>query len=177
MKIRPSKRVFWAGAVGIAYSGVVVLAYAVGPGATAGCSVAGHGRITAASGDRASFSGLSVSAPPRGAEFYRDNGPSNALRMRSLSVVAVTCNTDATKASILGTASINGSGSIRYGIDIRLAPSQRGNDTYGIRLANGYATGVQAIRHGDVVIHLGHSEHRHRDPDANQNQGGQQDGS
>jgi hypothetical protein len=147
------------------------------PASTDGCLVFGHGRIIAANGDKASFRGLAIAAPPRGAEFYRDNGPGNPMRVRSASVDAVTCNPDATRASVYGKATINGAGSVEYRIDIQIAASKGGKDTYRIRLSNGYDSGAQPIRHGDVDIRLRSSQHGHHDPDADQNPGGDnQDG-
>jgi streptogramin lyase len=146
------------------------------PASTDGCVVFGHGRITAANGDKASFRGLVAALPPRGVEFYRDNGPAGAFRVVSTSVDALTCTDDATKASVFGTAKINGAGSVEYRIDVELTAWEWGKDTYRIRLSNGYDSGVQQIRHGDVDIHIHTSEHRHHDVDADQNQGGEQDG-
>jgi DNA-binding beta-propeller fold protein YncE len=138
---------------------------------TVGCRVFGHGRITAANGDRASFRGLAVASPPRGAELYRDNGPANPMRVRSSSVDAVTCNTDATRASVFGKATINGAGSVEYRIDVQLAATTGGNDTYRIRLSNGYDSGSQPIRHGDTDIRLRSAGHRHHDGDADRGEG------
>ena len=56
------------------------------PPSTNGCVVHGHGRITAANGDQASFRLLVAASPPRGAAFYRDWGPADAMRLGSTSV-------------------------------------------------------------------------------------------
>jgi hypothetical protein len=77
--------------------------------------------------------------------------------------------------SIFGTATINGSGSVDYRIDVQLAAWRRGADTYRIRLGNGYESGAQRIRGADVEIHIRSSTHQHDDPDASQ--GSEQDGS
>ena len=147
------------------------------PPSTAGCLVFGHGRITAANGDHASFLGLAVAAPPRGVEFYRDNGPANAFGVRSLGVDALTCSADGTRASSFGKASINGAGSYEYRIDTQLAADRGAADSYRIRLSNGYDSGAQPIHHGNVSIYTRNSAHHHHDPDAEQNQNGEgQDG-
>jgi hypothetical protein len=130
------------------------------PASTNRCLVFGRGRITAANGDQASFRGLAVAAPPRGAEFYRDNRPANAFRLASTSVGAVTCSQDASRASVFGKAKLNGMGSVEYRIDIQLAAWERGRDTYPIRLSSGYASGAQPIRHGDLDIHVRGRDHR-----------------
>jgi hypothetical protein len=133
--------------------GVTLQAVAV-PASTAGCSAFGRGRITAVGGDRASLRGLVVASPARGVEFFRDDGPANAVRVVSSSVGAVTCSPGAARASVLGAAKVSGVGLIAYRIDVQLAAGKRGRDTYRIRLANGYDSGAQQIRHGNLNIHL-----------------------
>jgi DNA-binding beta-propeller fold protein YncE len=137
------------------------------PASTDGCVVSGHGRITAANGDKASFRGLVAATPPRGVEFYRDNGPASAFRVASTSVDAVACTDDATKASVFGTAKVNSVGSFEYRIDVQLTAWEWGKDTYRIRLSNGYDSGAQQIRHGDVDIRIRDREHQHHDPNSN----------
>jgi hypothetical protein len=148
-----------------ASSGFTGVSVAV-PASTAGCVVFGHGRITAANGDKASFRGLVAASPPRGVEFYRDNGPVSAIRVVSTSVDALTCNPDATRTSVFGTATVNGAGPVEYRIDVQLTAWEWGKDTYRIRLSSGYDSGAQQIRHGDVDIHLRSSEHHHQDANA-----------
>jgi hypothetical protein len=156
-------------------TGMTLVAVEV-PASSDGCVVFGHGRITAADRDRASFRGVAVASPSRGAEFYRDNGPANVFRLVSTSVDAVTCSADATQASVFGRAKLNGAGSVEYRIDVHLAAWEWGKDTYRIRLSNGYDSGAQPIRHGDLDIRLRDRDHQHRDPNANQSRTGQQDG-
>ncbi len=156
-------------------TGATLVSVAV-PASTSGCLVFGHGRITAANGDQASFRGLAFAKPPRGAEWYRDNGPAKPFRLLSTRVDAVTCSADASRASVFGKARVNGTGSVEYRIDIQLTAWERGQDTYRIRLSNGYDSGPRQIGHGDLDIHLRQSNHRHRDANANQTQGGGQDG-
>jgi DNA-binding beta-propeller fold protein YncE len=146
------------------------------PASTDGCLVFGHGRITAANGDRASFSGLAVAAPPRGTELYRDNGPADPFRLASTTVDAVTCSRDASRASVFGAARLNSARSVEYRIDIQLAAWERGKDTYRIRLSSGYDTALQPIRHGDLHIRLHSTDRDHLDANANHSRGGQQDG-
>ena len=145
-----------------AFTGVTVAV----PASTAGCVVFGHGRITAANGDKASFRGLAAATPPRGVDFYRDKGPEDAMRVVSTSVDAVTCGADAARASVFGTARVNGGGSVQYRIDVQLTAWERGKDTYRIRLSNRYDSGAQKIRHGDVHIRTHSSERHHHDANA-----------
>jgi hypothetical protein len=131
------------------------------PASTSGCVVFGHGRITAADGDRASFRGLAVGISPAvGAEIYRDWGPSNGFRVVSSRMDAVTCSARASAASVFGTARVNGIGSVPYRIDVQLTAGER--DTYRIRLGNGYDSGTQQIHRGNVHISLRSAEHHHR---------------
>jgi hypothetical protein len=173
---RPAgKQALWAGAIVLAYCGLVALAYAIGP-VSAGCSVFGHGRITTASGDQASFRGLAASQPARGSELYVDNGPQHAFRLTSLSVTRVTCDGAASSASISGRATASGSGPVQYVIAIRLPAAARGGGSYRIRLSNGYDSGAGPLRHADLDIHSGRAERHHQDPDAAQTSGSAQDG-
>ena len=133
-----------------AFTGVTVAV----PASTEGCVVFGHDWITAANGDKASFRGLVAALPPRGVEFFHDNGPASAFRAASTSVDALTCTDHATKASVFGTAKVNGAGSVEYRIDVQLAARESGKDTYRIRLSSGYDSGAQQIRHGDVDIRV-----------------------
>jgi streptogramin lyase len=126
---------------------------AVPPG-TDGCAVFGHGRITAADGDRASFSGIALAQPPAGTEFYRDHGPTIRFRLRSLSVDAVTCSADATSAKVFGKGTVGGRASVDYRVDIRRARSSHSKGSYRVRLTNGYDSGSQAVRNGSVNIRL-----------------------
>jgi hypothetical protein len=148
-------------------TGITLVAVEV-PASTDGCLVLGHGRVTAANHDRTSFRGLAVASPARGAEFYRDNGPANPIRVVSTSVDAVTCTSDSSRASVFGRARVNGAGSVEYRIDIQLAASEWGKDTYRIRLSSGYDSGVQPIRHGDLEIRLrdSSSPRRQRGPES-----------
>jgi hypothetical protein len=127
------------------------------PGSSSGCLLAGHGQITAANGDRAHFAMLVAATPTLGAERYRDKGPASPFRLRSTTVDALTCGVDATRASAFGTATINGAGSLQYRIDILLRAGKGGQDSYRVRLASGYDSRAQPIRHGHVDIQVRNS--------------------
>ena len=59
-----------------------------------------------------------------------------------------------TQASIFGTATINGSGSFEYQIDVHGPRRARHRPTRtGSSLSNGYDSGVQTLDGGNVQIH------------------------
>jgi hypothetical protein len=125
------------------------------PTSTPGCKVTYGGRILAASGDEATFGGNAMvpTSGPRGQEEYQDQGPATAMNVHSIDVQAVTCSRDGTSASIFGTATIDGSGSFDFRIDVvDNGEPGAGSDTYRIRL-NGYDSGVQTLLGGNIQIH------------------------
>ena len=75
------------------------------------------------------------------------------MNVHSLNVQAVTCSTDGTQASIFGKATIDGSGSFDYRIDVEDLGEPGTNDTYRIRLSNGYDSGEQVLEGGNVQVH------------------------
>ena len=113
------------------------------------------GRITAANGDRATFGGnatASATGETRGQEEYIDHGPAQPLNVHSISVDAIVCRS-ATDADIFGQATVGSAGSFAYRIRVQdLGESGRGQDTYGIVLANGYYSGEQLLEAGNVQI-------------------------
>ena len=122
------------------------------PASTEGCKVTYGGRITAANGDRATFGG-NAAVPPAGQQQYQDHGPAMDVNVHSIDVLAVTCSADGTQASIFGTATVNGSGTFDYRIDLKDLGEPGRNDTYRIRLSNGYDSGEQTLLGGNVQIH------------------------
>jgi hypothetical protein len=123
------------------------------PASTAGCVVFGHGRITTGDADRASF-WSQAAAPTLGAEFYRDTGPASPLRVVSTSVAAVTCTVRDARASIFGTAKLDGRALTEYRIDLQLTRRGRTAGTYRIRLSSGYDSGIRPIRHSTLTIRV-----------------------
>ena len=74
--------------------------------------------------------------------------------MHSLNVLAVVCSADGKSASIFGKATVNGSGSFDYRIDVTdNAEPGSGADTYRIRLSNGYDSGLQTLAGGNIQMH------------------------
>ena len=118
-----------------------------------GCKVTYGGRITAANGDKATFGGNAKGDGPKGNENYQDHGPAVDLHVKSITVQSVTCNAAGTQASIFGTASIDGSGTFNFRIDLKDLGEPGTSDTYRIRLSNGYDSGEKALEGGNVQIH------------------------
>jgi len=123
------------------------------PESGAGCKVTYGGRITTADGDKATFGGNAKGAGPSGQEEYQDHGPAVVMNVHSIDVQAVVCSADGTSASIFGTATIDGSGSVDYRIDVTDRGEPGSSDTYQIRLSNGYDSGLQTLSGGNVQIH------------------------
>ena len=123
------------------------------PSSTAGCKVTYGGRITADNGDKATFGGNAKGTGPSGQEEFQDHGPADAMNVHSIDVRAVTCTRDRTAASIFGTATVDGGGSVLYRIDVQDLGEPGSTDTYRIRLGNGYDSGAQVISGGNVQIH------------------------
>src|SRR5262249_22756196 len=86
------------------------------PPSTAGCKVTQGGWITTSAGDRANFGG-NAHVPPKGNENYVDHGTD--MHVSSLTVQSVVCSRDGTTASIFGTATVDGSASFGYPLDVR----------------------------------------------------------
>jgi hypothetical protein len=76
------------------------------------------------------------------------------MDVHSLNVLTITCNSTLTKASIFGQATIDGSGSHSYRIDVQdNGEPGKGKDHYRIRLDTGYDSGDHLLRAGNVQIH------------------------
>jgi hypothetical protein len=176
MRSRVPRRVAWPVAIVLAYCGLVAIAYAVGPATSSGCSIGGHGRITTAGGDQASFSLLAGGRPPRGAVLYRDDGPSHALHLRAANVTGITCGATGPSASVAGQGTLLGAGSTSYRVVVDFASATAGRATFRITLGNGYDSGAQQIRHAVLAVHAGSAQRSLSDPDAAQNQGAPPDG-
>jgi hypothetical protein len=73
--------------------------------------------------------------------------------VHSISVVSITCNTARTTASIFGQATVDGSGSVGYEIDVQDNGEPGKNDRYRIRLSNGYDSGDHKLDAGNIQIH------------------------
>lgn len=128
------------------------------PASTPLCEVTitNGGRITATNGDRATFGGnakVSAAGSPKGQEEYTDHGPAQRLKVKSTSILAVTCSQDRREATIFGRATINGSGSHLFRIRVTDNGEPGRNDIYGILLSTGYFSGDKRLEGGNVQIH------------------------
>ena len=123
------------------------------PASTPGCKVTYGGRITAASGDKATFGGNAKANGLKGNENYQDHGPATNMHVKSSSILAVVCSSDGTSASIFGTATVDGAGSFDFRIDVRDLGEPGSADRYRIRLSNGYDSGDQQLEGGNIQIH------------------------
>jgi Bacterial Ig-like domain (group 1) len=124
------------------------------PASTPGCKVTNGGRITASNGDKATFGGNAKADGLSGEEEYQDHGPAQDMNVHSIDITAVVCNAAGTSASIFGTATVDGGGSFDFRIDVADNGEPGRNDTYRIRLSNGYDCGVQKLSAGgNVQIH------------------------
>ena len=135
------------------------------------CKVTYGGRILTAESDKATFGG--VANGQKGQEEYQAHGPTTDINMHSIDVQSVVCGPpgddddgeigllsrvaiqadSSEQASIFGTATINGSGSFDYQIDLVDSGEPGTADTYRIWLSNGYDSGVQTLVGGNVQIH------------------------
>ncbi|MET0713440.1 MAG: post-COAP-1 domain-containing protein [Mycetocola sp.] len=124
------------------------------PASTPGCKVTDGGTINASNGDRAtfgSFAAVSASGTPSGEQQFEDHGPAVVLNVHSTSVLAVVCG--GRIATVFGTATVNGSGSVIYRIDLTdNGKPGVGNDTYRIRLSTGYDSGIQTLTGGNIQL-------------------------
>jgi protocatechuate 3,4-dioxygenase beta subunit len=125
------------------------------PESTPGCKVTDGGRITAANGDKATFGSVATvdaAGSASGAQEYQDHGPAAHLNVHSTVVLVVSCSGN--KASVFGTATINGGGSYSYRIDLtdNNEPGV-GYDKYRIRLSTGYDSGEQTLIGGNIQMH------------------------
>jgi hypothetical protein len=129
------------------------------PLSTPGCQVkiTNGGWIIANNGDRASFGGNAQAVDEdtvKGNETYQDHGPAQPMKVKSIELLALTCTEDRTQATIFGRATVDGSGSHLFRIDVRdLGEPGRGQDHYRILLSTGYDSGDHILQGGNVQIH------------------------
>lgn len=127
------------------------------PVTTPGCEIiiTNGGWIIAANGDRANFGGNAKSdedSNVSGQEEYQDKGPADPFNLHG-DVLAITCGTDGISATIFGQATIDGTGSHNYRIDVRdVGEPGRGQDHYRMQVET-YDSGDQTLQGGNVQIH------------------------
>ena len=119
------------------------------PASTQSCKATFGGRITAGNGDKATFGGnakVSKTGNASGQAEYQDHGRAQAMNVKSINVLAVVCTS--TTASIFGEATIDGSGTYAYRIDLGDNGEPGKNDTYRIQLSNGYDSASRRSKAG-----------------------------
>jgi hypothetical protein len=127
------------------------------PVSTPGCEVkiTNGGWIIAANGDKSSFGGnamVDLDGNVSGNEEYQDHGPAQPMNLNG-NVLVVVC-TSTTQATIYGQATIDGSGSFFYRLNVEdNAEPGKGADKYWMFVDNGYDSGNQTLMGGNVQIH------------------------
>jgi hypothetical protein len=127
------------------------------PVSTPGCEVTitNGGWIIAANGDKSTFGGnakVDADGNVSGNEEYQDHGPAQPMNLKG-DVLVVIC-TSATEATIYGQATIDGSGSFFYRLNVEdNAEPGKDADKYWILVENGYDSGNQTLMGGNVQIH------------------------
>jgi hypothetical protein len=114
------------------------------------------GWIVAMNGDRASFGGnarMKEDGTIKGQENYQDHGPAERRHVHSIEFTAMTCSDNLTAGTIFGRATVNGAGDVVFRIDVTDHGEPGRNDTYGITMSDGYASGQQRLQGGNVQIH------------------------
>jgi virginiamycin B lyase len=124
------------------------------PVSTPGCEIViAGGWMIANNQDKVSFGGnakISSSGSLSGQEQYTDS-PAN-LNVHSINIQAIVCKNNFEFADIYGTATINGSGSFNFRIEVTDPDSTGGPDTYWILLSSGYNSGSHPLEGGTVEI-------------------------
>ena len=86
-----------------------------------------------------------------GQEEYQDHGPAEPFNLHGTPMV-ITCTNDATEAAIFGEATIDGTGSYTFRIDVKdFAEPGKGIDRYRIQV-DSYDSGDQTLEGGNVQI-------------------------
>jgi uncharacterized delta-60 repeat protein len=115
------------------------------------------GKITANNGDKAIFGGNAQSdgtGNVQGEQEYQDLGPAEPQNVKSIEILALTCNDSRTQATIFGSATVDRAGMHRFRIDVQdLGEPGKGVDTYRILLDTGYDSGQKTLEGGNVAIH------------------------
>jgi hypothetical protein len=122
------------------------------PRSTPGCKVSAGGRITAANGDRATFSAslrATSETDVRGKVQYVDRGPAERFTLRPLTIETLVC--DGASATIGGAGTTHGE-VVDFTIDLVDAGEPGLADTYRLRLSSGYDSGTRELDGGNVQV-------------------------
>jgi hypothetical protein len=126
------------------------------PVSTPGCEIkiTNGGWIIANNADRANFGGNAKAdgaGNASGNEEYQDQGPTQPFNLHG-NVLVVVCGTDGKSATIFGNATIDGSGSHIYRIDVVDNGEPGINDHYRMRV-DAYDSGDHTLMGGNVQVH------------------------
>jgi hypothetical protein len=137
---------------------ITLKAIKVTPPTPCAIKITNGGWIVTDDGDRGSFGGVAketITGVDSGNEEYQDHGPADPMNVHSLVITDLICDSDTTKASIFGTATIDGTGVHPFQIDVQdNGEPGKGNDHYRIRIPDvGYDSGDHILRGGNVQIH------------------------
>jgi hypothetical protein len=116
-------------------------------------SITDGGWIVTASGDRASFGGVAKvtkDGQTQGEQVYQDHGPAATFTVKSTQVLALTCSGN--EATIYGSATIASNVPVLFRIRVKDTAKSGKGDMYGILLSNGYTSGDQLLRGGNITI-------------------------
>jgi len=125
---------------------------------TSNCDVkiSDGGYIIALNKDTGTFGGnakVSLTGVASGQQEYHDHGPLQPLTVNTIDVQAMVCSDDRKQASLFGHATVNGTGSHEYRIDLTDNGEPGTTDKYGILLPDvPYLSGTQTLGGGNVQI-------------------------
>jgi hypothetical protein len=135
----------------IGHQTLTVVVSSVTPPTGAECDVKAEGKIKkAANGDKAAFDvDVESGTTPKGKVRYTDHGPAAKFKLRSSEITDVTIGSDQREVTVEGTGTVNGT-TVDFRVDLR--DLSGGPDTFRIRLSNGYDSGEQTLRKGELKI-------------------------
>jgi hypothetical protein len=131
--------------------------YRTGAMSTPNCliKITNGGTFHANNGDKATFGGnarTDADGNASGQETYQDHGPLMPFTLKSIDIAAVGC-TDSSSATIVGTATVDGSGSHEFVIEVHDGGEPSTLDTYRIRVPDlGYDSGTHNLEGGNIQI-------------------------
>lgn len=123
------------------------------PASTPGCKVTYGGRITAASGDKGHLRRQRESRRPAGQRELPGSRPHHRHARQVPRRPGGRLQHSRHAGQHLRPASIDGSGSFNFRIDLKDAGEPGSSDTYRIRLSTGYDSGEKVLEGGNVQIH------------------------
>ncbi|HEX8833918.1 MAG TPA: post-COAP-1 domain-containing protein, partial [Abditibacteriaceae bacterium] len=123
------------------------------PATTLGRKVTGGGSISGATQGQASFN-LNPQADDNDGTIkgtLQYGGSSEGVYIRSTSITGMVFT--GTSVRIFGKATVNGAGSFDFVADVTDNGEPGNNDTFAIRLSNGYTNGPKTLTGGNIQVH------------------------